>query len=110
EAEWAMLYRGEELSPLLTVASDHTDRALEAFSVTAAKQLSPNIVGIDAWVLDEIEDDLDSIILQSEVWHDDNWIVLQEGQLGELISPINWLSRLRELKRLAPGTMLLGGT
>lgn len=110
EAEWAMLYRGEGPSPLLTVASDHTDRALEAFSVTSAKQLSPNIIGTEAWELNEIEDDLDQAVLLSEVLNDGTWVRLQEGRIADLISPLSWLERLRDLKRLTPGTLLLGGT
>lgn len=110
EAEWAMLYRGEDLSPLLTVASDHTDRALEAFSVTSAKQLSPNIIGTEAWDLNEIAGDLDQVALRSEVLNDGTWIRLQEGRIADLISPLSWLERLRDLKRLIPGTLLLGGT
>lgn len=110
EAEWAMLYRGADLSPLITVASDHTDRAVEAFSVTSAKQLSPNLVGTKAWLLDEIADQLDAATLRSKVLHDGEWTILQEGSVGDLISPVDWLQRLRALGRLEPGTLLLGGT
>lgn len=110
EAEWALLYRGEDASPLLTVASDHTDRALEAFNVTSSKQLSPNVVGTRAWPLDEITDQLDDIVLRSQVLVDGDWVPLQEGTVGDLISPLDWLERLRDLDRLEPGTLLLGGT
>lgn len=110
EAEWAMLYRGEDLSPLLTVASDHTDRAVEAFSVTSSKQLSPNLLGTRAWPLDEITEQLDDIALRSTVLVNGEWVLLQEGTVGDLISPLDWLDRLRDLNRLAPGTLLLGGT
>lgn len=110
EAEWAMLYRGENLPPLLTVASDHTDRAVEAFSVTSSKQLSPNLLGTQAWQLDEITEQLDDITLRSKVLVDGNWLLLQEGTVGDLISPLDWLQRLRDLNRLVPGTLLLGGT
>lgn len=110
EAEWAMLYRGEGPSPLLTVASDHTDRAVEAFNVTSAKQLSPNLIGTKAWPLDEIADQLDDITLRSTVLHEGEWVTLQEGRVGDLISPLEWLQRLRDVDRLTPGTLLLGGT
>lgn len=110
EAEWAMLYRGESLSPLLTVASDHTDRAVEAFSVTSSKQLSPNLLGTQAWQLDQITEQLDAITLRSKVLVDGEWVLLQDGTIGDLISPLDWLQRLRDLDRLVPGTLLLGGT
>lgn len=110
EGEWALLHRGDDESPLLTVASDHTDRAVEAFSVTSSKQLSPNLVGTRAWLLDEIADELDAIVLRSKVLVDGDWTVLQEGTVGDLISPLDWLDRLRDLDRLQPGTLLLGGT
>lgn len=110
EAEWALVYLGEDESPLLTVASDHTDRSLEAFSVVSSKQSTPNIVGAAAWRLDDIADELDEITLRSWVLNGEERSVLQDGTVGDLISPIAWIDRLAESGRLAPGVVLLGGT
>ena len=110
EAEWALLYRGEEQSPLITVASDHTDRQLEAYSVAASKQISPNVMGNEAWDLAELGPEINRIQLLSRVKIGDEWTVLQRGYLGDLMSPADWICRLKDSDRLAPGTVVLGGT
>lgn len=110
EAEWALIHRGGAGPDLLTVASDHTDRALEAHDVTSAKQISPNVICRQAWALREIADELDDIVLTSRVCRSGEWTTLQEGAVGDLISPLDWLERLESSGRLRPGCMLLGGT
>lgn len=110
EVEWALILGGDEHPDLLTVASDHTDRALEAYDVTCAKQISPNVLADRAWKLDDVSADLDDIVLRSRVLHDGEWTVLQEGTIGDLISPMEWKDRLRDSGRLQPGVVILGGT
>ncbi|WP_374999841.1 DUF2848 family protein [Aeromicrobium sp. CTD01-1L150] len=110
EVEWALILGGTQHPDLLTVASDHTDRALEAYDVTCAKQISPNVLADRAWRLEDVSADIDDIVLRSQVLHDGGWTVLQEGTIGDLISPLEWKDRLRESGRLQPGVVILGGT
>lgn len=110
EVEWALIHRGHADPDLLTVASDHTDRALEAYDVTSAKQITPNVLGAQAWELGEISAGLDDIVMRSRVSHAGEWTLLQEGMLGDLISPMEWLDRLQDAGRLRPGVVVLGGT
>lgn len=110
EVEWALIHRGRGGPDLLTVASDHTDRALEAYDVTSAKQISPNILGSQAWELGQISGEADEILMRSRVFRAGKWTVLQEGRIGDLISPLEWLGRLDNSGRLQPGVVVLGGT
>lgn len=110
EVEWALIHGGTDHPDLLTVASDHTDRALEAHDVTWAKQISPNVLASQAWQLEDLATDLDDIVLSSRVLHDGTWTDLQQGSIGDLISPVEWKERLAQSDRLQPGTVILGGT
>jgi len=110
EVEWALIYQGTTAPTILTVASDHTDRALEAHDVTSSKQISPNILGTRAWDLNQVSDEIDDIVMRSWGFGSGKWTLLQEGRMGDLISPLEWLERLEELNRLKPGVILLGGT
>lgn len=110
EVEWALIYRGSDQPALLTVASDHTDRALEAYDVTSAKQISPNILGSQAWDFDDVAGEFDEIVMRSRVHADDGWTLLQEGTIGDLISPADWIDRLADNGRLTAGIAVLGGT
>ncbi len=49
EAEWALIVTAHGV--LLTVACDHTDRALEAHGVAWSKNAAPDVLGSRAWRL-----------------------------------------------------------
>lgn len=110
EVEWALIHGGDEHPDLLTVASDHTDRVLEAHDMTSAKQIAPNVLADRAWRLEDLSSDLDDIVMRSRVRHDGRWTLLQEGTIGDLISPLEWKERLTESGRLQSGVVILGGT
>lgn len=76
----------------VTVASDHTDRALETVSVAKAKQVSSKIVGALCWRVDEIRDHWDSVELR--VWADGK--LYQEGTLGKMLPPEKLFELARE--------------
>ena len=67
----------------VTVASDHTDRALEAVSVSKAKQACSKVVGSICWRVDEVRGHWDDIELR--VWNDGK--LYQEGTLGKMLPP-----------------------
>lgn len=77
------LARTEEGELCVTVASDHTDRALETVSVAKAKQICSKIVGAAFWRMDEIRGHWDSIELRC--WADGK--LYQEGTLGKMLQP-----------------------
>ncbi|CAM1379921.1 hypothetical protein FF3_01262 [Fretibacterium fastidiosum] len=67
----------------VTVASDHTDRALETVSVSKAKQIATKLVGAIFWRVDDVRDHWDEIELR--VWNDGK--IYQEGTLGQMLPP-----------------------
>lgn len=104
EAEWALVVTDDDV--LLTVACDHTDRALEVHGVAWSKQAGPDVLGRGAWRLSDVADRIDRIELTA--WADD--VEIQVGTLAELLTPAYWVDVLRARDLLRPGTVLLSGT
>ncbi|RZQ62533.1 DUF2848 domain-containing protein [Amycolatopsis suaedae] len=111
EAEWAIVIDDDVDDPLLTVACDHTDRALEVHGVAWSKNASPDVLGTSAWRLADVADRLDDIRLRAWVRHGGaEPELIQDATLGDLLPPKYWLDVLRERGWLVPGTVLLSGT
>lgn len=70
----------------VTVASDHTDRKLEAVSVGKSKQVCDKILGDSFWKVDEIIDHWHDIELTSSVKFESEWCVYQRGGLKDILS------------------------
>lgn len=68
----------------VSLASDHTDRKLEAHSVALSKQLCAKPVAREAWAYDEVADHWDELILRSWIDEDGQSVLYQEGPLAEL--------------------------
>lgn len=71
----------------LGVASDHTDRALEAHSVAASKQACGKPCSTDVWALEEVIDRLDQLEMRSWIPDGKGWMLYQEGTLA-MIRPL----------------------
>ncbi|RCV48432.1 DUF2848 domain-containing protein [Marinitenerispora sediminis] len=111
EAEWAIVVAGPEPEDiLLTVACDHTDRALEVHGVAWSKNAGPDVLGTRAWRLADVADRLDAITLTAWVGAEEPDTLLQRGTLAELLAPAYWTEVLRARDLLHPGTVLLSGT
>ncbi|WP_405057663.1 DUF2848 domain-containing protein [Kribbella sp. NBC_01505] len=108
EAEWALVVGETPDDLLLTVACDHTDRALEVHGVAWSKQSAPDVLGDVAWPLKDIESELDQFTLKAWVRHGDTEQLIQDGTLAQLLPPSYWVKELGD--RLVPGTVLLSGT
>lgn len=109
EAEWALVI--SDAGPLLTVACDHTDRALEVHGVAWSKNASPDILGRKAWRLDDVRDHLDSITIRGWVSDvDGGETLIQDSTMGALLSPDYWIGVLKERGLNEAGTVLLSGT
>jgi hypothetical protein len=108
EAEWALVVAGPE-DLLLTVACDHTDRALEVHGVAWSKNAGLDALGSGAWRLVDVEDHLDELRLRAWVAHDGGAErLIQDAPLAALLPPRYWLDSIAHL--LEPGTVLLSGT
>lgn len=117
EAEWALVVTGDRAEDLLlTVACDHTDRALEVHGVAWSKNAAPDVLGQRAWRLVDVADRLDSLTLTAWVGTEGTertegaWTEIQRGTLAELLTPDYWVGVLRERGLLTAGTVLLSGT
>lgn len=108
EAEWALIVGEGPEDLLLTVACDHTDRALEVHGVAWSKQSAPDVLGDVAWRLADIEGELDDFTLKAWVTHGEAETLIQDGTLAQLLPPSYWVKELGDLLR--PGTVLLSGT
>lgn len=98
----------------LGLASDHTDRKLEAVSVAFSKQACPKPVGTGLWRLDSVADRLDSLELCSFIRDTDgeDWLPYQQGSLAA-IRPLAGLiagAPGASAGRLGAGTAMLCGT
>ena len=109
EAEWALVFTADDV--LLTVACDHTDRALEVHGVAWSKNASPDVLGAQAWRLSDVEADLDGITLEAFVTDaEGEERQIQNGTLAELLPPRYWIDRLTERGEAREGTVLISGT
>ncbi|GAA3748221.1 hypothetical protein HDA32_001621 [Spinactinospora alkalitolerans] len=111
EAEWALVVAGDRPEDLLlTVACDHTDRALEVHGVAWSKNAAPDVLGSRAWRLVDVADRIDDLTLTAWVGAEKADTEIQRGTLAELLPPRYWVGVLEERGLLRPGTVLLSGT
>ncbi|MBN9678794.1 DUF2848 domain-containing protein [Salipiger bermudensis] len=94
----------------LGLASDHTDRALEAHSVAMSKQVCAKPCALELWEWDEVADRVEEIELESWIEEGGDWVPYQSGTIAS-IRPLTELiagSRLSELAKDGPVAMLCG--
>ena len=93
------------------VGSDHTDRHLEAASVTAAKQVCPKPIGRTLWAFRDVEPHWDHLTVRSWVTRDGARRLYQEGPAAKMLPPRDLMSRyLGEPGVLPAGTVMYCGT
>ncbi|MEE3046598.1 MAG: DUF2848 domain-containing protein [Pseudomonadota bacterium] len=68
------------------LASDHTDRELEAHSVALSKQICEKPVARDIWRFDEVADHIEQIEMRSWISEKDgdDWVLYQEGTIASI--------------------------
>jgi len=74
----------------LGLASDHTDRQLEAHSVAASKQACVKPAAREIWPLYSVEDHMDELKLTCSIYENNVWVTYQEGTLAN-IQPLQQL-------------------
>lgn len=94
----------------MTVASDHTDRELEAVSVGKSKQVCDKVLGDVFWDVDDIKDHWDSISLGSRVIKDGDWVTYQSGTLGAILHYRELLDLIKADAPAGQFPALLSGT
>jgi uncharacterized protein DUF2848 len=90
--------------------SDHTDRKVEAYSVTVSKQMCDKVVAPSLWELDDVVGHWDRMILRSYAWIGGKRTLYQEGTLDAMLPVGDLLSRGFDGGKLPDGCAMFGGT
>ncbi len=89
----------------LGLASDHTDRKLESYSIAYSKQACPKPIADTLWEFADVESHLDKIVLRSWIFVKD-WELYQEGFLSAILP----LKELIDAVGLNDNSAMLCGT
>ena len=95
---------------LVGVGSDHTDRKVEAYSVTVSKQMCDKPMAPVLWDLDEVAGHWDQMILRSFAWIDGARVLYQEGKLDGMLPVAELIQRGFGGAGLPDGCAMFGGT
>jgi hypothetical protein len=91
-------------------ASDHTDRKVEAYSVTVSKQMCDKPIAPVLWELEEIIGHWDQMILRSHAWIDGARVLYQEGTLDSMLPVAELIQRGFGGAGFPDGCAMFGGT
>ena len=69
------------------LGSDHTDRHLEETDIPRSKQICPNLMSRMVWLLEEVEEQWDDLLMSASVVKNAETILYQEGRLRLLLNP-----------------------
>jgi Protein of unknown function (DUF2848) len=92
------------------LGSDHTDRKVEAYSVTVSKQMCDKVMAPVLWELEEVVGHWDQMILRSHAWIDGARVLYQEGKLDSMLSVADLIQGAFGGKGLPDGCAMFGGT
>jgi hypothetical protein len=90
--------------------SDHTDRKVEAYSVTVSKQMCDKIVAPTLWELGDVIGHWDRMVLRSYAWIGGERVLYQEGTLDAMLPVDDLIARGFDGKTLPDGCAMFGGT
>jgi hypothetical protein len=90
--------------------SDHTDRKVEAYSVTVSKQMCDKPVASVLWELEDVIGHWDQMILRSYAHIDGARVLYQEGTLDAMLPVKDLIARGFDGKGLPDGCAMFGGT
>ncbi|MCQ9617623.1 DUF2848 domain-containing protein [Paenalcaligenes niemegkensis] len=108
EAEVFVFSHGGEL--LVSLASDHTDRDLEAHSVALSKQICAKPVAKEAWLFADVANHWDELILKSWIIEDGKEVLYQDGPLSSLQNPLKLIKDHFGQDAIPAGTGMTCGT
>ncbi len=93
------------------VGSDHTDRKVEAYSVTVSKQMCPKPVSRALWKFEELADHWDELVLRSWVTRQGVRQLYQEGSVTKILAAHDLMQRYLGREDVLPaGTAMYCGT
>ncbi|EJN08641.1 DUF2848 domain-containing protein [Herbaspirillum sp. YR522] len=94
EVETFVFNAGGEL--YVSIASDHTDRKLEAHSVAFSKQACIKPVATGAWKLSDVLEYWDELVIRSWIEENGSSVLYQEGPLSSLRTPGDLIARFTD--------------
>ncbi len=95
----------------VSIASDHTDRKLEAHSVALSKQVCVKPVASVAWRLADVAEYWDELVIRSTIVENGAEILYQEGTLASLRTPQDLIAGYTQgASTLPAGTGMTCGT
>ena len=92
------------------LGSDHTDRKVEAYSVTVSKQMCDKPIASELWELEEVIGHWDRLILRSFAWINGKRELYQEGTLDAMLGVKELIGGCFGDKGLPDGCAMFGGT
>jgi hypothetical protein len=95
---------------LVGLASDHTDRKVESYSVTVSKQMCDKPIASTLWELEDVIGHWDKMVLRSWAWINGKRELYQEGTLDAMLSVKELLTKGFEGGKLPDGCAMFGGT
>ena len=92
--------------------SDHTDRKVEAYGVTVSKQMCDKPLAQTMWLLDDIVDHWDALVVRSHIDENGERTLYQDGNVDAMLSPMELLAEFEAQHgdKLNPGDFMFGGT
>ena len=108
EVEYALIQHNGTL--YVGVGSDHTDRKVETYNVTASKQMCEKPLAPTLWLFDDVKAHWDKLILRSWACAHGTKVLYQEGPVAAMRPPAELIERYAGGKSLADGTIMFCGT
>jgi Protein of unknown function (DUF2848) len=109
EAEPFLINDGGKV--LVGIASDHTERVVEAYNITVSKQMCDKPCSSTLWPMEELRDHWDSLELNSLIEENGKQVGYQKGKLSSMLAPHDLIAALeRAAEAFSPGTAMLCGT
>lgn len=108
EAEVLVFNHNGELC--ISLASDHTDRALEAHSVALSKQICVKPVAEQAWRYSDVADHWDELVLRAWILEDGQEVAYQDGSVATLQHPLDLIKKEFKQPQLPDHTVMTCGT
>lgn len=109
EIEYVLLWKGKEI--WVTVGSDHTDRDVETKSIPASKQMYAKCLAKECWLLTDVANHWDNLILRCWVLKKQERILYQEAPLSTILSPWEIMEKIPDRQILVgKGVVLFSGT
>lgn len=95
---------------LVSLASDHTDRVLEAHSVALSKQICAKPVAREAWLFSDVADYWDELVLRAYIQEDGKEVLYQDGTLASLKNPLELIEGCFQSATMPAGYGMTCGT